>query len=95
MSDFMILGLIFQDLGWRVYKVRAGAAAGVSDEQEQTAAIFRSLTHSLSRTRRGRQRLLGSLILNLEVDVGFIRTRMNASFPKTLTDNHIRDMQIG
>lgn len=54
MSDFMIQGLIFQDLGWRVYKVRAGAAAGVSDEQEQTAAIFRSLTHSLSLTHASR-----------------------------------------
>lgn len=49
MSDFMILGLIFQDLGWRVYKVRAGAAAGVSDEQERIATTSLSLlSHSLS-----------------------------------------------
>jgi len=62
MSNFILLGLIFQYLGWRVYKVRAGAAAGVSDEQEQIAcALTHSLTHSLSRTRRGRQSLLGSL----------------------------------
>lgn len=51
MSDFMTLGLIFQDLGWRVYKVRAGAVAGVSDDQKRIAAISLSsvsLTRSLS-----------------------------------------------
>ncbi len=49
MSDCMILGLIFQMLGWTVYKVRAGAAAGVSDEQKRIAAIsLSSVSLSLS-----------------------------------------------
>lgn len=59
MSDFMILGLIFQVLGWTVYKVRAGAAAGVSDEQKRIAAISLSSLSTHARTARATLAFIG------------------------------------